>query len=111
MSDQNIQYFDPPDTFQESKSSHVPLSNTASNGYQQSPVMKVSPWVLFILFLLAFVAFDFWADAGHKFVSQKFHSGGELSWQTAVLYASIITALFVIIILLTGVPVIKFEGF
>ena len=69
----------------------------------------VAPWILFLLFLFAFVAFDFWAAAGHDFVRQKFHKGGRPSWKQSLLYAVIVTAFFVFLLWLAGVPVTTFE--
>lgn len=99
----NVEILDPPDLSED--------NSTKFNQQYQRPEMKVSPWILLVLFLVAFIAFDFWAKAGHRFISQQFHKGFDPDWKSTALYASIITAAFIIIILLTDVPLIKFEGF
>ena len=70
----------------------------------------MAPWVLFLLFLFAFIAFDFWAVAGRDFVSQKFHKGGRPSWQLSLIYAVIVTAFFAFLLWLSGVPITTFEN-
>ena len=72
-------------------------------------VHQASPWVLFLFFLLAFIAFDFWAEATHLFLRQKYHSGRAPSWKWAVLYAFLITIFFVLVIWMAGIPVTTFE--
>lgn len=69
----------------------------------------VQPWMLFLFFLIAFIAFDFWAEAGRMFVEQHLHKGKEISWHRMALYAFIITIIFVVIIYFAGVPIATFE--
>nr|QBK86549.1 MAG: uncharacterized protein LCMAC102_03440 [Marseillevirus LCMAC102] len=70
---------------------------------------NISPWLLFLFFLLAFVVFDFWTEAGHSFIRHQLHKGDYPSWTRAVLYAGIITVIFGLVIYLAGVPVTTFE--
>ncbi len=70
---------------------------------------RISPWLLFLFFLIAFVAFDFWAATGHLFVKQTFHKGDEPSWTRSLIYSVIITAIFALVIYFAGVPVTTFE--
>nr|QBK85706.1 MAG: uncharacterized protein LCMAC101_03010 [Marseillevirus LCMAC101] len=67
------------------------------------------PWVVFLFLILLFIAFDFWAEAGHRFISQRFHEGEIPSWERSVLYAVGVTAIFVFVIWLVGVPLTTFE--
>jgi len=67
------------------------------------------PWVVFLFLILLFIAFDFWAEAGHRFISQRFHEGTIPSWEWSVLYAAIVTGIFVFIIWLVGIPIATFE--
>lgn len=71
---------------------------------------SVSPWLLFLFFLLAFIAFDFWAEAAHLFIRQKIHTGSPPSWKSAAVYALIVSIAFVAIIWYAGVPVSTFEA-
>jgi len=73
-------------------------------------VHSISPWALFFLFLMAFIAFDFWASAGHMFIRQKLHGGKSITWQRAVMYAVLITILFALVAWLAGVPISTFEA-
>lgn len=68
------------------------------------------PWVIFLFLILLFIAFDFWAEAGHRFISQRFHDGGVPTWERSVLYAVGVTAIFVLIIWMVGVPITTFES-
>lgn len=74
------------------------------------PVPSIPPWTLFLFFLIAFIAFDFWAEAGRLFVQQHIHKGQTITWQRTLLYAVIITAVFALVIWMAGVPITTFEG-
>ena len=67
------------------------------------------PWVVFLFLILLFIAFDFWAEAGHRFISQRFHEGAVPSWERSVIYAGGVTVIFVFIIWLVGIPITTFE--
>lgn len=69
----------------------------------------LTPWLLFLFFLIAFIAFDFWAETGRLYLHQHLHKGKEISWHRMLLYAIIVTALFVFIIWIAGVPITTFE--
>lgn len=70
---------------------------------------SVSPWLLFLLFLMAFIAFDFWATAGHSFIEEKLLKGNKPNWIQTALLALFITIVFLLIIYFTGVPLTQFE--
>ena len=70
----------------------------------------VSPWLLLLFFLMAFIAFEFWAETGHAFIKERFHEGRPLTWKHLALYSLIITVIFVIVIWLAGVPITTFES-
>ena len=69
------------------------------------------PWVLFLFFLMAFVAFAFWAETGLMFVSQHFHKGKKMTWKQGLMYSVIITVAFAVVIWAAGVPLTTFETF
>ena len=107
----------PPAQFQEFVSTS-PMGD--SGGPITESVLAVNPevtikstvpaWLIFLFFLLAFIAFDFWAETGHAFVRERWHGGQELAWKQLAMYATIITVTFVLLIWLAGVPVATFEG-
>ncbi len=68
-----------------------------------------SPWIVFLFLILLFIAFDFWAQAGHRFISERFHDGSVPGWERSVMYAVIVTVVFIFIIWLVGIPVTTFE--
>lgn len=73
------------------------------------PKLTINPWMMFILFLISFIVFAFWSETGLLFVKQKFHGSGELKWQRMVIYSSVITAVFIFVIFMSGVPIATFE--
>lgn len=77
---------------------------------QQANTITVSPIILFILFLMAFIAFSFWSEAAHRYISAQFHGGNQPSWQRTLMYAIGITLLFIFILYLLNVPLTTFEG-
>lgn len=83
--------------------------DSVPSGSDPSGKITVQPWMLFLFFLIAFIAFDFWAEAGRMFVEQHLHKGKEISWHRMALYAFIITIVFVVVIYFAGVPIATFE--
>lgn len=67
------------------------------------------PWVLFLFFILAFIAFDLWGQTTNLFIKQYFHGGTDPPWKRALLYAIVFTTIFTVIIYFSGVPLTKFE--
>lgn len=101
IEDSDYELFEPADGAAEGQSDVVEQTTVA--------IPTVAPWILFLFFILAFIAFDFWAEAGHLFIRQKLHSGEAPSWQQALLYAIIITAIFAFILWISGIPITEFE--
>jgi hypothetical protein len=71
---------------------------------------QIPPWALFLLFLLAFIAFSFWAETALLFLKQHLHQGEDPSWKRFLFYSFLATVIFSIIIYLSGVPITTFES-
>lgn len=70
---------------------------------------KISPLLLFLFFILAFTAFDFWSQFTKSFIKQHMHKGEHPSWKHYLLYAIVFTGLFVLIVWMMDVPLVTFE--
>ncbi len=70
---------------------------------------KIPPWVLFLVFLFAFIAFSLWAETGVAFLSQHFHSGGVIPWKRMLVYAIGITLVMAVVMYFLGIPLSAFE--
>ena len=68
-----------------------------------------SPWLLFILFIFAFVAFDLWAETGRLFINDHLRAGKKITWKSTLMYAVIVTVFFAAVIYFVGVPLTTFE--
>ena len=86
------------------------LDGSEDSSVETSSDKTIPVWVIFLFLLFLFIAFDFWAEASHRFVSQYFHGGGVPSWQRSVLYATIVTVVFSLVIWLSGVPLTSLEN-
>lgn len=69
-----------------------------------------SPWVLFVLFIFAFIAFDFWAETGRLFINDHLRAGQKVTWKSTLMYAIIITFIFALLLYFFGVPLTTFEA-
>lgn len=81
------------------------------NGKSECPKirMKVNPFVLFFLFIIAYVAMDFWASSGQLFIQEKFNKGDPLSWKSLLIYAVVSTVALFAVAWYMSVPIIEFE--
>ena len=70
---------------------------------------KNEKFLVFILIVLAFIAFDFWAETVHRFTIQVIHKNQVPSWNKTLLYAIAVTGLFLLIIYFTDLELIEFE--
>lgn len=68
-----------------------------------------SPWLLFLLFVFAFIAFDFWAETGRLFINDHLRAGKKITWKSTLSYAVLITIIFALLLWLVGVPLTVFE--
>ncbi len=59
-------------------------------------------WKAFVVYLLAFVAFSFWAFTAIEFISQKVHKNRKIPWPTLVMYSFGLTLALMIASWLTG---------
>lgn len=85
---------------------------TEATKYRTNITIKstISPLILFLLFLFAFICFDFLAEAGHIFVNTHVWKGKEPNWKEAIFFAILITFFFLIIIYVAGVPLSEFQA-
>lgn len=70
---------------------------------------NVQPWLLFILFVFAFVTFDFWAETGRLFINEHIRAGAAITWKSTLAWAVGITVIFTLFLYLVGVPLTTFE--
>lgn len=72
---------------------------------------KRSAWLLFALFVLAFITMDLWSSSAHSFIVQFMNRGAEPSWKLYTVYAVFASALFTLIVMSFGIPLSWFEQF
>jgi hypothetical protein len=68
-----------------------------------------NPWVVFLVFLVAYVVLDLWASAGRGLIKDKLHNGKKLGTMDLVFYAIIFTVILVVVAKLVNIPVTHFE--
>ena len=88
-----------------------PKSQNAAAAPGDEKGYKFSSWMIFIIFLFAFISFAFWAATSQAFVRQYIHKGQRVSWKALLIYSVLMTALFIMIAWLAGVPITVFEQF
>lgn len=95
----------------------APLSTIPLDGSGEMSVvpgtrfsLALDPIVLLVLFLVAFIAFEFYAEALHKFLVEKMHHGQAISWQRMAIYATVLTVGFVLVAYFVKVPLTTFTA-
>jgi hypothetical protein len=68
-----------------------------------------NPWVVFLVFLIAYIVLDLWASAGRGLIKDKLHNGKKLGTMDLIFYAIIFTVVLIIVAKLVNVPVTHFE--
>lgn len=91
---------DPTDTTSKPQSSAVSSSSNSRT---------ISAYFLLLIFLIAFITFDFWSEAVHRFIHQKLNKGMKASWKQYTLYAIVATMIFLITIYFVGIPLRDIE--
>lgn len=71
--------------------------------------VTLNPWVIFIIFLVAYMAIDMWASAGKGLIKDHLHGGKEFKTMDMIFYAVIITVVLIVLARLTSTPVSSFE--
>lgn len=72
-------------------------------------ISKIPPLFLFLFFILLFLTFHFWANASDAALSQLVYKGKTPPWQQSLLYAIVMSIVFIIIVWLIGIPLVAFE--
>lgn len=72
-------------------------------------IVLPNPWAMLVILLLAYIALDFWANAGESFIVANFNGGKPLSWKMLVLYAVILTVIVVVIAMVVKTPLLAVE--
>lgn len=73
-------------------------------------VPKTNPLLMLFLFLAVFVVFDFWSATASLYIKQAYHNNNEPSWKSSLMYAVIITVVFVVLLWITDIPLVEFES-
>lgn len=71
--------------------------------------LQINPFALFLMFVVAYVALDFWAASGHLFIKEKIHKGNDITWRGTLFYAVVFTAILVGLAVFFKIPFITFE--
>lgn len=99
----DIEFLAPPDTEEvtkDLKSDFKKLSHAIS---------FPNPWVLLLLFVVAYIAMDFWVNAGEALLFDKFHGGKTPQWYWLAFYAAVFTFLIFLITSSLEVPLMALE--
>ena len=68
-----------------------------------------NPVLVFIIFLIAYMALDFWAKTGNRLVTLYFGNGGPLTWKQLGVVALSFTVILIILRYFLDFPLITFE--
>lgn len=99
----DIEFLTPPDSAEiksDLKSDFKKLSHT---------IKLPNPWLLFLLFMFAYIAMDFWVNAGEALLFDKFHAGKTPQWYWLAFYAAVFTFLIFLITSSLEVPLLALE--
>lgn len=79
------------------------------NNFGSKVLSLKNPVLVFIIFLIAYMALDFWAKAGDRLVTLYFGNGGPLSWKQLGVIALSFTLILIILRYFLDFPIITFE--
>lgn len=101
----------PPDTterFDPTSGQRLPSDSSPKCSLEGTQQISVdNPWALFFIFLVAYLALDFWLLASESFITTYFHDGKTPSWKWMIFYALIFTGMVVLLVNLWGIPLIS----
>lgn len=97
------QYWDNQDTFEFIEQPDIEEVN------KKCLKLNVSPFVLLLLFLLAFVSFTFVAEGAKGLISEKFHNSKAVPWHWMFIYALIALGSLTLISYFLDIPLTIFE--
>lgn len=97
MKETNIEFINVPDG-----DKIIPVSQIS----QEHParIRLVKPWLALMVFVLAYIALDFWISGGKHLLFQKFHNSHVPDWHWLILYAVIATLITFVIAFVFEVP-------
>jgi hypothetical protein len=72
--------------------------------------VKVNPWILFLLFIIAYIAIDFISLGTQTYIQQRFHKGSTPSWKNYLLYGGIAAVILIAVAYITGTSLIEIEN-
>ena len=77
--------------------------------YNNSDKSKISAYVLLILFLFAFITFDFWSETVKSFIEQYVFKGKAIAWNKYLLMSIIATVMFILLLIVMDIPLGELE--
>jgi len=102
----NIENFEVDDEYEEIEK---PPLKTATKEHLAIEKKSVSAVAVFFIFLMALFAFGLWSETGMLFIQQHLHRGEQVKWQKMLMYAAIVTVVFMLTIYFAGIPLTSFE--
>lgn len=116
----DVELIPPPDTPTPSTASGTTASGGPVTVQEKRDVLEATkridrklvfsnPFATFMLFLLAYIALDLWANAGESFIVEKLNGGRPLTWKKFGVYAIVFTVALVVVATVLKTPLIAFE--
>jgi hypothetical protein len=72
--------------------------------------ITINPWMMMLIFLLAYLAFDMFTNSAELFISQKFHGTDSLTWKQYSLYGVAVLVIMFMIAYFTNVSLLRIES-
>lgn len=84
------------------------LKDNGNNNCKKVQI-KINPVILFVLFIIAYIAMDFWSSSGQLFLQERFNKGEPLSWKTLLIMAIASSVILFGVTWSLNVPIVEFE--
>ena len=101
---------------QETAVGETPLDEFQDHAIPQRPFLAVhsvkvslNPYILFAVFIVAYIALSLWSTAGLEFIKDRFHGGQPMGWRWLLVYAVAFTIVMVGLGLVFKIPIVSFE--
>jgi hypothetical protein len=106
----DIEFIRPADVDIDKRGTQFKLEETPiSESSKKSIKFSINPYLMFFVFILLWLALDYWIRSAESFIVQYVHKGKELGYKWLAFYAILFTLLFLGVAWWMGVPSAELE--
>ena len=81
-----------------------------TTGGAETGVDTISAYFMLVLFLVAYITFEFWSESVHLFIQQYINKGVKTTWKQYLALAVVATVTFLLFLTAMDIPLSKIES-